>query len=97
VLSRGIKIPYVPEKQSAAAEIERQLRRLVVFPRQRPPSEHATAAPRCPCERRLPGLVVLVVYDSDFTAGLQVTHPAWACHGGLLLEITHSPLRGYNL
>jgi hypothetical protein len=31
MLSRGIKIPYVPEKQSAAAEIERQLRRLVVF------------------------------------------------------------------
>jgi hypothetical protein len=39
-----IKIPYVPEKQSAAAEIERQLRRLVVFPRQRPPSERHSSA-----------------------------------------------------
>ena len=44
VLSRGIKIPYVRENQSAAAEIERQLRRLVVFPRQRPPSERHSCA-----------------------------------------------------
>jgi hypothetical protein len=33
-----IKIPYVPEKQSAAAEIERQLRRARSVSRQRPPS-----------------------------------------------------------
>eukprot|EP01047_Picozoa_sp_COSAG01_P035419 COSAG01_NODE_2716_length_7197_cov_385.352494_1_plen_144_part_00 len=48
----GIKIPYVPEKQSAAtAEIERQLRRLVVFPRQRPPSERHSCA-EVPVRRR---------------------------------------------
>jgi hypothetical protein len=23
--------------------------------------------------------------------------PVWACHGGLLLEIAHSPLKGYGL
>ena len=40
----SIKIPYVPEKQSAAAEIERQLQRPVVFPRQRPPSERQSCA-----------------------------------------------------
>ena len=42
---------YVPEKQSAAAEIERQLRRLVVFPRQRPPSERHSCA-EVPLRRR---------------------------------------------
>jgi hypothetical protein len=53
VLSRGIKIPYmyVPEKQSATTEIERQLRQLVVFPRQRPPSEHHSCA-EVPVRRR---------------------------------------------
>eukprot|EP01047_Picozoa_sp_COSAG01_P050607 COSAG01_NODE_5131_length_4464_cov_150.671478_4_plen_112_part_00 len=35
---------YVPEKQSATAEIERQLWRLVVFPLQRPPSERHSCA-----------------------------------------------------
>jgi hypothetical protein len=40
---------YVPEKQSAAAEIERQLRRAGgVFP-PTAPFPNATAAPRCPC------------------------------------------------
>eukprot|EP01047_Picozoa_sp_COSAG01_P001918 COSAG01_NODE_48_length_31904_cov_21.696997_2_plen_131_part_00 len=44
-------LQYVPEKQSAAAEIERQLRRLVVFPRQRPPSERHSCA-EVPVRRR---------------------------------------------
>jgi hypothetical protein len=43
---------YVPpEKPSAAAEIERQLRRLVVFPPQRPPSERHSCA-EVPVRRR---------------------------------------------
>jgi hypothetical protein len=48
---QNLKIPYVREKQSAAAEIERQLRRLVVFPRQRPPSERHSCA-EVPVRRR---------------------------------------------
>ena len=49
MLSRGIKIPYVPEKQSAAAEIERQLRRAGSVSPPTAPFPNATAEPRCPC------------------------------------------------
>ena len=49
MLSRGIKIPYVPEKQSAAAEIERQLRWAGSVSPPTAPFSNATAAPRCPC------------------------------------------------
>jgi hypothetical protein len=71
--SRGVKIPYVPEKQSAAAEIERQLRRLVVFPRQRPPSERHSSA-EVPVRRR-------DVREFDWALWRQVHSPGTSAPG----------------